>query len=145
MPLLDIFWTMLWFFLFFVWIWLLISIFGDIFRSEISGWAKAGWTVFVIVLPLLGVLVYLIANGDEMQERSRHQTVALEQAQQKYIRSVAASQTSTADELAKLADLRDAGVISAAEFDAQKTKLLNGTSHSVRNDGSSRSEHGIAP
>ena len=133
MPLLDIFWTMLWFFLFFVWIWLLISIFGDIFRSEISGWAKAGWTVFVIVLPLLGVLVYLIANGDEMQTRSRHQTVELEQAQQKYIRSVAASQTSTADELAKLADLRDAGVISAAEFDAQKAKLLNGTSNSVRN------------
>lgn len=144
MPLLDIFWSMLWFFLFFIWIWLLISIFSDIFRSEISGWGKAGWTVFVIVLPLLGVLVYLIANGGEMQERSRRQSMELEQAQQKYIRTVAASPTSTADELAKLVDLRDAGVISSAEFDAQKTKLLAGTSNSVRNDGSSRSEHGMA-
>ena len=71
MPLLDLFWAMLWFFLFFAWIWLLISIFADIFRSDdLGGWAKAFWTIFVVILPLLGVLVYLIARGGSMQERA---------------------------------------------------------------------------
>jgi thiosulfate reductase cytochrome b subunit len=126
MPLLDIFWTMLWFFLFFAWIWLLISIFADIFRSDMSGWSKALWTIFVIVLPLLGVLIYLIVNGGDMQERSIKQASDLEKAQQDYIRSVAGGGegASTADELAKLGELRDKGVISAEEFDAQKAKLL---------------------
>ena len=73
MPLFDIFWTMLWFFMFVIWIWLLIAIFADIFRSDISGWGKAAWTIFVILVPLLGVLVYLIANGDKMRERSESQ------------------------------------------------------------------------
>ena len=71
MPLLDVFWSMLWFFLFFAWIWLLISLFTDIFRSmDLSGWAKAGWTFFLIILPLLGALIYLIARGSSMQERA---------------------------------------------------------------------------
>jgi hypothetical protein len=70
MPVLDLFWAMLWFFLFIVWIWLLISIFADLFRSDSSGWAKAFWVIFVIVLPFLGVLVYLIVNGGKMRERS---------------------------------------------------------------------------
>jgi hypothetical protein len=123
MPLLDLFWTMLWFFLFIMWIWLLISIFSDIFRREMSGWAKAGWVFFLIVLPLLGALIYLIANGGDMQARSVKDYQAMESAQKDYIRQVAGT-GSTADELEKLASLRDSGVISADEFAAQKAKLL---------------------
>ena len=123
MPLFDLFWSMLWFFMFFIWIWLLISIFGDIFRSEISGWGKAGWTIFVIVLPFLGVLVYLIANGSDMQERSIRRASNAEQAQREYIQSVSGS-GSSADELSKFADLRDSGAITEQEFQAQKAKLL---------------------
>lgn len=125
MPILDIFFTMLWFFLFFIWIWLLISIFGDIFRSDKSGWAKAGWTIFVIILPLLGVLIYIISNGDQMAERSLQQAAAAEKAQRDYIQSVSGGGgASTADELSKLAALRDSGALSEEEFAAQKAKLL---------------------
>lgn len=122
MPLFDIFWAMIWFFLFFVWIWLLISIFGDIFRSDMSGFAKAAWIIFVVVTPFLGVLVYLIANGGKMQERSMEAAMAQQKAQQAYIQQVAGS--SSADELAKLAKLHQDGVLSAEEFAAQKAKLL---------------------
>ncbi|HSJ71477.1 MAG TPA: SHOCT domain-containing protein [Acidimicrobiia bacterium] len=122
MPLFDIFWAMIWFFLFFVWIWLLISIFGDIFRSEMSGFAKAAWIIFVVVTPFLGVLIYLIANGGKMQERSMEAALAQQKAQQAYIQQVAG--TSSADELAKLAKLHQDGVLSADEFAAQKAKLL---------------------
>ena len=81
MPLLDLFWSMLWFFLFFIWIWLLISLFADIFRSDdLSGWGKAGWTIFIIVLPFLGVLVYLIARGGSMTERAMKEAAAQERA-----------------------------------------------------------------
>ena len=77
MPVLDLFFSMLWFFLFILWIWLVISNFIDIFRSDdLSGWGKAGWTIFVIIVPLLGVLVYLIARGDKMQQRSINQARA---------------------------------------------------------------------
>jgi high-affinity K+ transport system ATPase subunit B len=124
MPLLDLFWSMLWFFMFFVWIWLLITIFADIFRSEISGFGKAGWILFVIVLPFLGVLIYLIANGDKMQERSMKQASNMANAQREYIQSVAGDNSSTADEIAKLASLKDSGAITDPEFQAQKTKLL---------------------
>ena len=123
MPLLDLFWSMLWFFLFFVWIWLLITIFADIFRSEISGWGKAGWTLFVIILPFLGVLIYLIANGDDMQTRTVQQASSREQAQREYIQSVSSS-SSSADELSRFAALRDSGAITDEEFQAQKAKLL---------------------
>ncbi len=123
MPLLDLFWSMLWFFLFFVWIWLLITIFADIFRSEISGWGKAGWTLFVIILPFLGVLIYLIANGDDMQMRATQQASSREQAQRDYIQSVSSS-SSSADELSRFAALRDSGAITDEEFQAQKAKLL---------------------
>ncbi len=123
MPLLDLFFAMLWFFLFFIWIWLLISVFGDIFRSDKSGWAKAGWTFFVIVLPLLGVLIYMITNGTAMTERSMKQVADAEQAQRAYIQSVAGGQ-SAADEISKLAALRDSGAITEEEFAAQKAKLL---------------------
>jgi hypothetical protein len=123
MPLLDLFWTMLWFFLFIMWIWLLISSFSDIFRREMSGWAKAGWVFFLIVLPLLGALIYLIANGGDMQARTVRDYQAMESAQKDYIRQVAGT-GSAADELEKLAGLRDSGVISAEEFAAQKAKIL---------------------
>ena len=122
MPLMDLFWTMLWFFLFIAWIWLMISIFSDVFRRDMSGLGKAGWILFIIVLPFLGALIYLIANGGDMQKRTMSDMAAAEQAQREYIRSVATS--STADELAKLADLRNAGHLSQEEFDAQKAKLL---------------------
>jgi hypothetical protein len=125
MPLLDLFWTMLWLFLFFLWIWLLIALFGDIFRrDDISGWGKAGWIFFLIVLPLLGALVYLIANGDGMAERQVKDAKAARQAQDEYIRSVAGSGGGTADELEKLAKLHDAGKLTDEEFQAQKSKLL---------------------
>ena len=124
MPVLDLFFTMLWFFLFILWIWLVISIFIDIFRSDdLSGWGKAGWTIFVIIVPLLGVLVYLIARGDKMQQRSIDQARAQQEAADAYIREAAGS-SSTADELEKLSKLKDQGVITDDEYAAQKAKLL---------------------
>jgi hypothetical protein len=127
MPLLDLFWSMLWFFLFFLWIWLLISLFSDIFRSEdLSGWGKAGWVIFIIVLPFLGVLIYLIVRGGSMQERAVQEMAARERMQRQYIQEVSSGGggASTADELAKLAGLRDRGVLTAEEFDRQKAALL---------------------
>ena len=124
MPLLDLFWAMLWFFLFFVWIWLLISIFADICRSQMAGCAKAMWILFVIVLPFLGVLIYLIANGDDMQNRALKQASDSQAAQAEYIQSVAGS-SSSADELEKLASLHKSGALTDAEYQAQKQKVLN--------------------
>lgn len=124
MPLLNLFFSMLWFFLFILWIWLVISIFIDIFRSDdIGGFAKAMWALFVIVLPLLGVLVYIIARGDSMNERAMKQAAAQEKAARRYIQE-AAGGSSTADELAKLADLNKQGVLTDDEFAVQKAKLL---------------------
>ncbi len=123
MPLFDLFWSMLWIFLFIIWIWLLISVFIDIFRSDISGWGKALWVIFVIVLPFLGVLIYLIAHGDDMQKRSMDQAMDQQAAQAAYIQDVAGS-GSTADELEKLKGLHDRGVLTDDEFAAQKQKVL---------------------
>jgi len=124
MPLLDIFMSMLWFFLFFLWIWLLISLFADIFRSDdLSGWGKAGWVIFLVVVPWLGALVYLIARGGSMQERTMADMAARENATRSYIQGVATT-GSTADELAKLAGLHDRGVLTDQEFSAQKAALL---------------------
>jgi ABC-type multidrug transport system fused ATPase/permease subunit len=123
-PLLNIFWTMLEFFVFFLWIWLLIVVFMDIFRSQdLGGWAKALWVIFVIILPFLGVLIYLIARGGSMHERAVAQANQQQKAFDDYVRQTAGS-SSSADELAKLADLKSKGVISDAEFEAQKQKLL---------------------
>jgi len=123
-PLLNIFWTMLEFFVFFLWIWLLIVVFMDIFRSQdLGGWAKALWVIFVIILPFIGVLVYLIARGGSMHERAVAQSNQQQKAFDDYVRQTAGS-SSSADELAKLADLKSKGVISDAEFEAQKQKLL---------------------
>jgi type VI protein secretion system component VasK len=124
MPLLDLFLTMLWFFLFVAWIWVLISVYADIFRSDdLSGWGKAFWVLFALTLPALGVLVYLVARGGKMQERAVARAAETERAAKSYIREVAAA-PSTADELVKLAELREQGVLSPDEFAAQKAKLL---------------------
>ena len=112
-----------WFFLLMIWIWLLISVFIDIFRSDISGWGKALWVIFVIVLPFLGVLIYLIVHGDDMQERAMDRAKGQQAAQAAYIQDVAGS-GSTADELEKLKGLHDRGVLSDDEFAAQKQKVL---------------------
>ena len=126
-PLLGIFWTMLEFFLFFLWIWLLIIIFSDIFRShDMGGLAKALWVIFVIIIPFLGVLIYLIARGGSMHERAAAQAAQQQKAFDSYVREAAAtSGDNTADQLSKLADLKSKGVITDAEFDAQKAKLLS--------------------
>jgi hypothetical protein len=122
----QVFLSMLWFFLFFIWIWLLIVIFGDIFRSDdLSGWGKALWSLFIIVVPYLGVFVYLIARGHKMQEHQVRQAQAQDAAMRDYVQSVAGSQSGgAADEIARLADLRDRGVISEAEFQQAKANAL---------------------
>ncbi len=114
---------MLWFFLFIIWIWLVITIFIDVFRSDdLGGFAKAMWVLFLVFLPYLGVLVYVIARGSSMQERAMKQAADYEKAQRAYIQEVASS--SPAEELTKLKDLRDQGVLTDAEFEAQKSKIL---------------------
>ena len=122
-PLLNAFLTLLWFFLFFLWIFILITVIIDIFRSsDLGGWAKAGWFLFVIILPLIGVLVYLIARGASMHERAAKEAKAQDEAFRAYVKDAASS--SSADEVAKLASLRDQGVISEAEFQQGKAKIL---------------------
>jgi hypothetical protein len=124
-PLLSIFWTMLEFFIFFLWIWLLIVVFGDIFRShDMGGLAKALWVLFVIIVPYLGVLIYLIARGGKMHERAAAAAAQQQQAFDAYVKQTAGSSGGSADELAKLADLKAKGVLTDAEFQAQKAKLL---------------------
>jgi hypothetical protein len=125
-PLLSVFWTMLEFFLFVIWIWILIMVFIDIFRSrDMGGGAKTLWFLFVLFIPLLGVLVYLIARGGSMHERAVRQAQQQDQEFRAYVQDAAGSQT-TADQLGKLADLRDRGVISAEEFEREKAKVLSG-------------------
>ena len=124
-PLLDIFWSMLEFFLFFVWIFLIITIFMDIFRShDMGGLAKALWVLFVIIIPYLGVLIYLIARGGSMHERAEQQAARQQKAFDAYVKQAAGSGDGSADELSKLADLKAKGVLTDAEFEAQKAKLL---------------------
>ncbi len=124
MPLLDAFWTMMWFFLWILWFFLLFRVIADVFRShDLGGWGKAGWLAFVIILPFLGVFVYLIARGHTMAERDVAQAREQDQAFRAYVQETAHG-TSAADELTKLADLRDRGVISEADFQQGKDKLL---------------------
>ena len=124
MPVLDVLWTMLIFFLFIAWIWVMIMVIADIFRSkDLSGWAKALWVIFVIIIPWLGVLVYLIARGDKMAQRQVDDAVAMDEAQRAYIRDAAGS-TSAADELAKLASLKESGAISDEEYAKLRAKVI---------------------
>ena len=123
-PLLGAFWTILEIFLWVLWIWILIYVFIDIFRShDLSGWAKALWFLFVLFIPLIGVLVYLIARGGEMHERAVRQAQQQDRELRNYVQEAAGSPTS-ADQLSKLADLRDRGVITADEFEREKAKVL---------------------
>jgi hypothetical protein len=125
MPLFDLFWAMLWLFLWIAWIWLLVSVLFDIFRShDLGGWGKALWALLVVILPFLGVFIYLIARGGQMQQRSVDQAKAQDAATADYVRSVADS-GSSADELEKLSNLRDQGAIDDDEYKQMKAKVLN--------------------
>jgi uncharacterized protein YybS (DUF2232 family) len=122
----QVFWSLLWFFLFFIWIWILITVFADIFRShDLSGWAKALWVIFVIVMPYLGVFVYLIARGPKMSQHAVEDVKAQDAAAQQYIRQAAGTASSPADELHRLADLKEKGVIDDAEFQKLKAKVVS--------------------
>jgi hypothetical protein len=122
-PFLDVMWTMLVFFAWVIWFWLLITVFADVFRRhDIGGGTKALWVVFVIILPFLGVLIYLIAESKGMAERNQKQVEAAQQQTDAYIRDVAGSDP--AEQIAKAKQLLDAGTISSAEFDALKQKAL---------------------
>ena len=124
-PLLNLFWTMLEIFLFVIWIFILFRIIADVFRDHsLSGGMKALWLIFIIFLPFLGVLVYLIARGHGMAERDVKQAQAQDAAMKAYIQQAAAPATSTTEQLAKLGELKDKGVLTDAEFNAQKAKLL---------------------
>ena len=123
-PVLGAFWTILMIFLWVIWFWILITILIDLFRShDLSGWAKALWFIFILILPLIGVLVYLIARGGKMHERAVREAQQQDQAFRAYVQDAAGS-GSSADQLAKLADLRDRGVITPAEFEREKAKVL---------------------
>ena len=120
----DSFVTILWFFLFVIWIWLLITVFGDIFRSDdLSGGGKALWLIFVILLPYLGVFIYLIARGKEMGEHRMRDMAQREEQMRSYVKDVASS-SSTADEIERLAQLQASGAITEEEFRQAKAKLL---------------------
>ena len=122
----EVLWSFVWFTLFFIWIWLLITVFGDIFRSDdLGGFAKTIWIIFVIFVPYLGVFVYLIARGKGMAERNVKAIQAQQDAERAYIQSVAGtSTTSPADEIARLTELRDKGSITEDEFQKLKAKAL---------------------
>jgi hypothetical protein len=126
MSLWDVMVSIFWFFVLFAWIWLMISILGDIFRDhQLSGWGKAGWTLFLIVVPWLGALTYLIVRGGAMNERARAQAQRNEERSRQYIEEVAASRSvSAADELTKLAELHDRGALSDGDYERAKTKVL---------------------
>ena len=119
----EVFWTIVVFFAWAAWIWIVITVLIDIFRrDDIGGWAKAGWVVFVIVLPFLGVLIYLIAQHDGMRERSMEQAKSQQAAMDDYVRQTAGG---SASEIAKAKELLDSGAISQAEFDSIKAKALS--------------------
>ncbi len=124
-PLLGLFWSMMIFFLFVAWLILLFRVFADIFRShDMGGWAKALWSIFVILLPFLGVFIYLIVNGRAMGDRAAADAQQQQAALDTYVRQTAGT-SGPADELQKLAALRDNGTLTDAEFAAQKAKLLD--------------------
>ena len=121
----QVFWSMLWFFLFFIWIWMLISIFGDIFRSQdLSGWGKALWCIFVIVLPFIGIFTYLIVRGRQMTEHARDAAYARDEMLRGYSDNVASTTPSGVDQLSKLASLHAAGAISDAEYETMKARVV---------------------
>jgi hypothetical protein len=123
-PFLDVFWTMILFFLWVAWIWTLIVVLGDVFRRhDISGWGKAAWTLFLIVVPFLAVLIYLIAHGKEMGERNLAEANTRRAEMDDYVRSVA-NGGGAASEIDKAKRLLDSGAITQPEFDDLKRKAL---------------------
>ncbi|WP_406382849.1 SHOCT domain-containing protein [Streptomyces sp. NBC_01618] len=132
-PLLDLFWTMLWFFLWIMWLFLLFKVIADIFRSDdLSGWGKAGWLVLALLLPYIGVLVYVIVRGKSMGKREIKEAQERDAAFKAYVREAAADSSGAnapregkhVDDLAKLAELKDRGAITEEEYQRAKTKLL---------------------
>jgi general stress protein CsbA len=124
-PFMDVLWTMIIFFCWVAWIWLLIMIFSDLFRRDLSGWAKAAWVVFLIVLPFLGALVYVIANGKEMTERRVRDAEASQAHFDSYVRSVAKTgDGGSAGQIEKAKQLLDSGAITQQEFEQLKAKAL---------------------
>ncbi|MGG8408992.1 SHOCT domain-containing protein [Streptomyces sp. 12297] len=127
-PLLNLFWTMLWLFLWVMWFFLLFKVITDIFRDhELNGWAKAGWLVLVLLLPYLGVFVYLIVRGRSMGKRDVKEVEAREQAFRDYVQKAAGTgggATTAAEELGKLSALKEKGHLTQEEFDRAKAKLL---------------------
>jgi Phospholipase_D-nuclease N-terminal len=123
----QVLWSLLWFFLFFVWIMLIFTIFGDIIRSQdMGGWAKAIWSIFIIFLPFLGIFIYLIARGGGMGERQVAAAQRQNEQMQEYIQATTASGgTSDAEQLAKLADLHTSGKLDDAEYAAAKAKVIS--------------------
>jgi len=122
-PFLDVFWSMIIFFFWVIWIWIVITVLIDIFRrNDIGGWAKAAWVIFVVILPWLGVLIYLIAQHDGMQKRSMDQALAQRRALDEHVRDAAGG--GSAAEIAKAKELLDAGAITQAEFETLKAKAL---------------------
>ena len=122
-PFLDVFWTMILFFFWVAWIWMLILVFSDVFRRDISGWAKAGWCAFVLVLPFLGVFVYLIANGKGMTDRRVRDAQVSQANFDDYVRTVAGDGGSAGD-IERAKQLLDSGTINQAEFERLKEKAL---------------------
>ncbi|MEV7959430.1 SHOCT domain-containing protein [Streptomyces sp. NPDC058316] len=131
-PLLNLFWTMLWFFLWIMWLFLLFKVIADIFRSDdLGGWGKAGWLVVALLLPYLGVLVYVIVRGKSMGKRDVKEAQDREAAFKAYVREAAGATEAHApkesrhvDDLARLAELKDRGAITDEEYQRAKTKLL---------------------
>ncbi len=120
-PFLDVMWTMLVFFMWVIWFWLLIVIFTDLFRRDLSGWAKAGWVIFLIILPYLGVLIYLITQSKAMAERRNQEAQAAQSQFDSYVRNVSGG---SAEQIAKGKELLDSGAITPEEYEALKRKAL---------------------
>ena len=120
-PFLDVMWTMLVFFMWVIWFWLLIVIFTDLFRRDLSGWAKAGWVVFLIILPYLGVLIYLITQSKAMAQRRAEEAQAAQSQFDSYVRNVSGG---SAEQIAKGKELLDSGAITPQEYEALKRKAL---------------------
>lgn len=122
MPLWDLFLAMLWFFLFITWLWLVFVVIGDLFRTDMSGWGKALWALFIVILPFVGVFAYVIARHGTIREPAWAQTMTMNRGHGGYAEAVAGESVTT--ELGKLAELRDRGILSDAEYDARKSSLL---------------------
>jgi ABC-type multidrug transport system fused ATPase/permease subunit len=127
-PFLNVFWTMCIFFLFFIWLMILFRVFGDIFRRhDIGGGAKTLWVIFVIIVPFLGVLIYILTQNDGMTQRAIERAQGQQAQMDAYVQSVSGSGGGAADEIERAKSLLDSGAITAAEFDAIKAKALAGS------------------